>query len=153
MAWRREQPSASNRLTERLLAYWETLRAARLYPSEAEVDPDALGALWDSCFLVRLGDASAAPSYKYTYLGLSLIEAYGDDLAHEGLREALVDPASGVLAPHFEEVRRTSRPVLHDGEFTNRRGMLVKYRSVLLPLGTSDGGVQYVLGGMKWRFY
>lgn len=141
------------RINERLEEYWESLRRGRAYPGEKEIDPRAIADIWDSCFLIRVDGEALEKGFKYTYLGLSLIEAYGDDLTGQEVCGRLVTPQSGQMVRKFHEVAESGRPVNDEGGFANRKNMLVKYRSVMLPLGAPPDRVEYIIGGMKWRAF
>ena len=41
------------RFTQRLLYYWDEIRADRLMPSEYDIDPEAIAEIWDHCFLLQ----------------------------------------------------------------------------------------------------
>lgn len=141
------------RLNERLMEYWQELRGYRAFPSESEIDPEVVSDLWPACFLVQATGRAPEQGFKYTYLGTSLIEAYGDDLTQADVRDRLVDPGSKTLMKAFEQVVISRKPVVEEGEFRNRRGITVKYRCCMLPLGHNADRVDYILGGMRWRFY
>jgi len=141
----------SQRINERLFEYWDKIRSGKPYPAEGDIDPSELEGVWDNCFLVKVNEKEH-DGFKYSYLGISLIEAYGDDLTGQEICERLVEPNSDPLIKKFVEVRKSGKPVVDENEFKNRKNMLVKYRSCMLPLGTSSG-VDYIIGGMKWKAY
>lgn len=141
------------RINERLLAYWRGIKPASGLPLESQIDPKIIGDIWDSCFLLHVTGDVAAP-YEYLMLGSSLIAAYGDDLTGKSICEALLYPHPQPLLRAFGEVARTAEPLVEDNNFTNPAGLLIKYRSCLVPLAKfPDGPVAYVLGGMKWKAY
>lgn len=145
---------ASRRVNEQLKSYWETVSAGRDFPGESEISPDALKDIWDSCFMVRYDgeDDQGAPEFRYIYLGNALIEAYGDDLNDKEICEKLAYPNNNALSQQFLQVVQERRVVEVDAEFTNSKGMLIKYRSCLMPLAKDDPShVGYVLGGMRWK--
>ena len=146
--------SDTRRINERIHQYWEDKKDGRAMPLEADIDPDEISDIWDSCFLVHVESGKDDQEFKYTYLGQSLIEAYGDDLNNKEVCEKLVYPSSMSLVHKFKEVITEQKPVIEDSEFTNTKGMLIKFRSCMLPLGKdSDSDVQYVIGGMKWKAF
>lgn len=144
---------AHRRLHERLVEYWEAARKGHAVPDEGDIDPEELHDIWDSCFLVKIDEAAKKGIYRYNYLGLSLIAAYGDDLTGRDICETLVQPASPLLVKKIGEVVKTAAPTQAEGEFTNRSGMVIRYRAMLVPLGKSKNEITYVLGGMRWRPY
>ncbi len=136
------------RLTDVLTSYWERLRGGEdVLPHEDQINPEALERVWDDCFLVEMvGDHK----YKYDYMGKHLIEAYGDDFSHDEI-EFLVSPHTHRVAEKFNEVVDSKKAVYDDGEFTNSDGVLVKYRTLMLPFVDKGDKVSYILGGMRWR--
>lgn len=144
---------AHQRIHELLQEYWEKLRGARAFPSESQVDPAALASVWDACFLVHTDDKARADGYKFSYMGTRLIEAFGDDYTGREVCDHLANPAHPDLANHLNAVVQGKKPVLVESQFRNSRGMVVKYRCCLLPLGATDTQVDFILGGMKWKAY
>jgi hypothetical protein len=129
------------------------LRGTRPYPSEKEIDFTAIEPIWKSCFLVKR-DETQHSRFSYIYLGSDLIAAYGDDLNAREICERLVFPSSMSLLHKFEEVATTGLAVEQEDEFTNTKGLHVKYRSLMLPLGNATGDeVEFIIGGMRWKAY
>lgn len=141
------------RVNERVRAYWESLRGRRPFPLEAEVDFSTLSDIWDSCFLVEVVPDQKPQTYKYDYLGESLIEAMGEDLTGQEVCNKLVSPIRGDIIEKLDEVIRSREPLVVDSAFTNRHGMEVKYRACLVPLGRSATEIGFILGGMKWKAF
>lgn len=144
------------RINEKLQLYWEAKCRGRKFPLESEIIPEDIADIWDSCFLVTLDDEHThgdSATFKYTYLGQSLIDAYGDDLVNKEVCERLVYPSNGSLMHKFKEVIETKQPVLEESEFTNMNNMLIKFRSVMLPLGRTQDEVGFIIGGMKWKAF
>lgn len=141
------------RINERLITYWQSLKTATGLPLESAIEPAALADVWDHCFLLRV-ERDRENTYTYAMLGKSLVQAYGDDWTGRTICEALLYPHPKPLFSAFEEVVATSQPHTDDNEFANPQGLLVKYRSCLVPLAREEGGkVAYILGGMKWKAY
>lgn len=143
----------NQRINECLLEYWTQKKGDRLFPKEGEIDPGEIDEIWDSCFLVRT-DEGEGSDYQYTYLGQSLVEAYGDDLNNKEVCEKLIYPTCMSLVHKFDEVREKKQPVTEESEFTNTKGMLIKFRSCMLPLGKEGSDdVSFIIGGMKWKAF
>lgn len=144
---------SQQRINERLKTYWHELRGDRLYPREKDIDFNDIEPIWKSCFLVRR-DETKQTRFSYIYLGSDLIAAYGDDLSAREICERLVFPSSMPLMHKFDEVVTSQAPVEQEEEFTNTKGLHVKYRSLMLPLGNDEGtDVEFIIGGMRWKAY
>lgn len=144
------------RINQRLMQYWEQKRNGRLFPLEADIDPDEITDLWPNCFLVRVDDDHVddiGSEFKYTYLGQSLIDAYGDDLGNKQVLEKLVYPSNLPLIKRFKEIVKTSQPETEESEFTNINNMLIKFRSCMMPLGRDEHHIGFIIGGMKWKAF
>ena len=139
------------RITLRLMAYWEKIRQGRDMPSENDIDPDDIGDLWDNCFLIQIRDLEKS-DYNYTYLGTAIIEAYRGNLTEDYPAE-LIALNANKLDGHFREVIINKHPVIHEGEFTNLSGSLVKYRQCLLPLSHDLTNVDAIFGGMRFKIF
>ena len=138
------------RLNELLLEYWQSLHKGRSMPLESDVSPADLASLWPHCFLVH----AEKGTFRYDYLGTALVEAYGDDLTGHEICETLLFPHPDSLFAAFENVKANAVPAFDEGEFINNLGLVIKYRSVVLPLGhRSEPGVAFLLGGMRWKAY
>jgi len=138
---------------ERLKSYWDSLRGERLFPSENDIDPDALNEIWPSCFLISIDDVTRRLGYRYSYLGNDLIEAYGDDVKNPDIAMRLVSTASMTIVKKFDEVVLNKKPVIDESEFINLKHMKIKYRTCMLPLGYGDEKVSHIIGCMRWRMY
>ncbi len=141
------------RIHNRLLSYWSMLKGNRLYPSESEIEPFSLDDVWDSCFLVEIRGEGKDAIFRFSWMGTSLIEAYGDNLLGKEVFSNLVDPHTDDICRQLQEVMRKKRPVIRDSSFKNRHGVEIKYRQCLLPLGNNDMKVTNILGGMKWKAF
>lgn len=138
------------RLHEQVMDYWQRAANGRTMPLESDINPDDLLGIWQNCFLVRVGDGS----FFYDYLGDTLVEAYGENLTSREICESLVFPHPESLFRTFQQVTISAQPIYVDDEFTNKNGLIIKYRSCVLPLGKENQtGVAFLLGGMKWKAY
>lgn len=143
------------RINQFIEDYWTKLKDGDALPLESDVSVKNLSAIWDACFLVRVDDDGVeSEDFSYVYLGKSLVEAYGDNETNKEICEKLVFPSSMSLVHKFREVVSSKTPVAEESEFVNSKGLLIKYRSSMVPLAKNEGeGVGYILGGMKWKAY
>lgn len=142
-----------NRLTEKLRTYWESICSGRPYPEEGTIEIAQISDIWGSCFLVKPVKTANGRSFRYDYLGKDLIDAFGGDITNQEISERLANPAHPPLLVSFGRVIDSGKPAEEESEFTNSTGLIIKYRSCMLPLGTPKDGVNYILGGMKWKSF
>ena len=137
------------RITDRILDYWNTLRGEAPYASEDAIDWYALGDVREDAFLLRI---IANDDFTFSYLGKNVQDAYGEDMTGEQA-SSFASPSGSALKEYVAELIKTGAPVTDEGEFVNKNGKVVRYRQCLVPL-TSDGDViEAVLGGMRFRLY
>jgi hypothetical protein len=137
---------SEQRLTDELMFYWNRLKQGKQFPSEDQIDQQEIQSIWQNCFLVKLeGDR-----FRYEILGDSIIQAYADNKIGEDIIEDQLYPESPGILNKFLEVARTKEPVYYEGVFVNKDNLDVKFRKILLPLG-SGNEVEYILGGMRWK--
>ena len=139
-----------HRINERLKDYWQGLCRGRSMPLEADIAMEELKEIWDYCFLITVrGD-----HFAYSYLGESLIDAFGDDVTGREITETLLYPHPQSLLGTFRNVVESGAPAEDESEFKNSLGATVKYRSCVLPLAAENvEGVAFLLGGMKWKAF
>lgn len=142
----------NRRITEHLLRYWLRLRGARPFPQERELVPDDIKASWDACFLVKLTSHASHGGYRYLYMGKDLLEAFGEDVTQEDA-ETLVSLNSMRVTSKFDQAVALRKPFIDEGEFLNAKKLTIKYRQILLPLGSNTDAKElgYLFGGMRWK--
>lgn len=147
------RPAHPQRINEKLLLYWQGLARGEGLPAETAIDPEAIPEIWPYCFLVQSYDKEAR-GYTYSMMGRALIDACGDDWTGRDVCEALLYPHPPALLLTFDRVVALREPHLDEGEFHNAHGVLVKYRSCVVPLSRAGGGdVSYILGSMRWKAF
>ncbi len=144
---------SKQRITLRLLAYWEKLRLGRDMPSPSDINADDLQDLWDYCFIINLKDFDKdlkAKNCDYTYLGKALQTSCLNASNPEASEESPLNFKK--LSKNCLKAIQNSSPLLDEGEFVTPQNNIVKYRECLLPLG-ENGRIEAILGGMRFRLY
>lgn len=147
------QSDLHHRSHELFFDYWNKLRGRRPFPRESEIEPDDIAELWESCFLIANDDVTRRIGYRYSFLGLDLIAAFGDDVTNHDTALRLLSTARVPNARKFDEVLHGKSPVIDEASFINLMGMNIRYRACLLPLGNEDGTVTHMIGCMRWKAY
>ena len=141
---------SEKRITRRLRKYWNYLREDRQFPEEKEINPSDLTDIWNNCFIVKADNSCKKEDYKYKYLGVNIIRAYGHDLT--GLNvSSLAAPGAEALSEKYEQVLAFKRPVIDEGEINISKNKIVKYRQILLPFGDFGVHITAILGGMSYK--
>ncbi len=139
-----------NRYHEKLRNYWNLLKGERPYPTEAEINIDDIAEIWPHCFLISIDDVTRRLGYRYSYLGDSLIEAFGESGSGDAASQLL---ATGEMpmVKSFNEVSVSRAPITDESEFVNLKNIRIKYRTSLLPLGENAEQISHILGCMRWK--
>jgi hypothetical protein len=147
------QESLQHRSHERLLHYWDQLRAGRLFPHEREIESDDIQDIWNSCFLISVDDVTRRIGYRYSYMGSNLVKAFGDEETSPDVALRLLSTQLVPNSNKMDEVIKQKHPVVDESEFVNAKHMQVRYRTCMVPLGYDNGEVSHIFGVMRWRAY
>lgn len=143
------EQTESRRTHERVRQYWQNVKEQRQYPQESEIDPQEIEDAWEYCFLVDMREGSVDQGFHYDYMGAKLIEAYGMNMTSLQRCDPRTEPHIASMLRHFDEVVESGEAAMDESEFRNVRGMHIKYRCCLLPLGKDK--VEFILGCMRWK--
>lgn len=138
------------RLVLQLLAHWDELRGERTYPGLADLDPAALGARWDSCFVLTLARPRAASAFHHLGRALrprAMAAADGRASVADVPSDTLLGQAIGCLPTLLDK----RVPVSLGGEMRLTDGLAL-CRSVLLPLSDDGTAIAHVLGAGNCRY-
>jgi hypothetical protein len=138
---------------QKLQTYWNTLKGTRTFPKESEINPDDIADIWSSCFLVSINEMSHGLGFRYSYLGDEIIEAYGEDIHNPDIINKLVTTTGSPMTQKFEELVKTQQPVIDESEFINLKHLNIRYRTCMLPLGSPDDKLGFIIGCMRWKAY
>jgi hypothetical protein len=141
------------RINRILTAYWTELKGKRSYPSEKEINPDALKDIWDCCFMLKItGGSFQQPDYTPVYMGQNIITIHESTHADNEIYRQLMQPPYGQVYRQAKKMLVTRIPMVDEGEFANSNNMMVKYRLCVMPLGENDA-IDHILGGVRWLAY
>jgi hypothetical protein len=142
--------ATERRITLRLLAYWEKLRAGRAMPSKDDIKSEDLHDLWENCFIVQV-PTHRQTDFNYTHLGDAIRRAYlGGELDEDVKKLASLNAAW--LEESHEQLQDKCEPLVQEGEFRNFYNEIIRYRQCLLPLG-ENGKIEAIFGGMRYKIF
>ena len=139
---------AERRLVLRLLRYWRQIAGDRAMPKVADVAPDSIPDMWPNCFLLRFGTT-----------GEPLYDQVGSAFASELTGEVIGTPVGSTpletllrqATRYWDMVADKKVPISLGGEFRHRRGELLLYRSIILPLSNDGERIDHMLGAANCR--
>ena len=133
------------RLVVRLLQYWRELAgASRNYPARSELDPQAIGDPWNSCFVLDLSKDQGDPAIEYVGDALSALCG----APRQGTPTSAI-PVGSLLGHATSRTGMASQfkvPIVFRGEFRNHEDTSLLYRGILTPLVAEPHGVTRLLG-------
>jgi hypothetical protein len=137
---------SERRLVLRLLDYWRRVCQDRNWPAPDDFYPAAIPDIWDYCFLIDLTGVANGKEPIFSFVGEYHRRMYDGDLV--GVPLGKVDPNTLIsrAASYVDDVVSRAVPVTYGGQFTDRRGYNVLYRSIMLPLSTDNRTIDVVLG-------
>ncbi len=142
------------RVNRRLVKYWQELKGNRKFPKESDINREEIEDIWDSCFLIKVFERPDKPSFRYSYLGDELIEAYNQDFTGADIYTQVEGKLGIKMRELMEDIVTAKQPLSVESDFLNDRNMLIKYRVCMLPLAESDDeGINYIFGGIRWRAF
>ena len=143
-----EPVATERRVVNRMLARWDDLRRGRAFPNRVDIEHAGTGGLESNLFLIAVGD-----------------EEVDDEVIDSGseFRNALrVDPVGrrvvDIMPSATEKglslchtAARLRKPIMDAGNFTNKRGENILYRSIILPLSDDQENINYLVGAFSYR--
>ncbi|MFV9839039.1 MAG: PAS domain-containing protein [Aaplasma endosymbiont of Hyalomma asiaticum] len=138
-----------------LCSYWDQLRNGRNFPTKEEIDPEELMGIWQWCFVLEVQYVDGDKKYECTYAGESAVKLYSSDLRCYSETENIVIFFPQVIEQLFddlESVVENQRPLIDEKEKTTTKGVDIKIRQCLLPLGHGNV-VDHIIGVVGGRVY
>lgn len=124
------------RLVLRLLTHWRDLCGRRTFPTFDDIDPATIPDMWPHCIVLDRIAAGEEPVLRFVG------EAIGRHAPDSLVDSPISAVPSGTLIAHalsyVHQVIEAQIPISRGGQFVNRAGNTVLYRSIVLPM--SDDG-------------
>ncbi len=140
---------AEQRLTFRLLSYWNRIRADRDFPSLADVNINEITEMWHFTFTIALREDG---QHEFHYFGPELINIIGEDFTGENVEEAMDGELLGNLIGFFPKVIEQRSPVSESSHFYSE-GREIRYRSLIVPLSSDGKNIDFLVGTTNYKIY
>ena len=145
-----EQPSPmERRLVLRLLHYWRGLSDGDAFPAEASIDSAAIADMWLNCAILDVAGKETDP--EISYLGTALLDAVGVNVSGQKLSRVPADTLVARGFSYFGQVLAKRVPITYGGDFVDRRGVKILYRSIILPLSADGTNINRLLAAANCR--
>lgn len=143
------------RLTTRLINYWELLKNGQPVPVYEQLNPSALEGVWTNCLALKAEPApSGGNAYSYVHCGSEIQKAIGQDLRGQRMTTNMKFFPGAKIIKRIDEVatQAVPSPLLDDGQFVNEHNKVIKYRACLLSFGTPQK-ISHIVVGVSWRAF
>src|SRR5690606_10700548 len=126
-----------NRLTHRLMHYWNQLRGDSLLPRFGAFNPAPVQDLMEHCFILEVLPSHGIPSFRYDYCGHAIKKVLGKDLTGQMLTANMRFFPGARIVKRIDEVARlqTGLPLLDEGQFVSDTAKIIKYRACMVAFG------------------
>lgn len=140
------------RLTDRLVSYWNIIRKESLMPEFAHFNKSALDDIWQQCILFTIQPTAeyASPMVNFYTVGEKVKSLYTRDMTGQTITAGQKHFQGAALVKKVADVIAKPEPLFDQGQFVNERSKIVKYRSCMLPFGTNTK-VTHIVVGLSWR--
>ncbi|MFO1241737.1 MAG: PAS domain-containing protein [Rickettsiales bacterium] len=142
------QPQNEQRLTFRLLSYWQRMRGTRPFPSLSDIKIDEILEMWHWSFTINVADEN----HHFQYFGPELANIFGHNYTGEILQDAMSDPKVQQTIGFYEKAIRNREPTLDANSF-NLEGKEVRYRSLIVPLSSDGKHIDYLMGTTNYKIF
>jgi hypothetical protein len=137
------------RLTFRLLSYWNRIRGDREFPSLRDVNIGEISEMWHYTFTIELQPDG---HHSFQYFGPELINILNEDYSGQLVETAMEDGMLANLIGFFDKVLEQRSPVSESSQFYNE-GKEVRYRSLIVPLSGDGGEIKFLIGTTNYKIY
>lgn len=140
------------RLTLRMLRYWNLIRKDKKLPEMERLNTAPIIDLWPQCFVVSV-DSRHRVNYKYEYIGEAITKAYGRDLTGKEVDATAKQFPGVVMYKKLEEIVGDHQPREDEGYFVSDKGKMIKYRACYLPFGPENKEISHIVVGLSFRAF
>ena len=140
---------AEQRLTFRLLSYWNRIRGDREFPSLADVNINEITEMWHYTFTIALKENG---EHDFHYFGPELIQVIGEDFTGMQVEEAMEGELLGNLIGFFPKVVEQRSPVSESSHFYSGEKE-IRYRSLIVPLSSDGENIDFLVGTTNYKTY
>lgn len=140
--------SEDRRKSRQLLARWRDARGARAMPSW-ECHAEIVGDLEAYCITGHFGHGRSET--VTSRIGRFFLDRLESDRGTGPADPYAAAVVMGIVRSLGTQLLHKASPILHDGEFQTDAGLLIRFRTVVLPFGEPGQGPDHWLSLGNWR--
>ncbi len=144
-----ESPTGlERRMVHRLLVHWrEAHSIGDAFPSLDDVMGRELGDIEPLVYVLRVGDGEP----EFVSVGASFSEEDPNDLVGKSVSVMSGETLLGNALGYYKKIVEKKVPITMGGEFTNRQGKIILYRSIIVPLSSATRKIGHLLGAANCK--
>lgn len=143
---------SEQRLTKRLISYWQVLQRDRNMPQIEQFNGSAVEDIWQQCVMFSV-DARRRIYLKLEYMGSHIIHVYGHDVCGRMVDSKSIFFPGKAMYEHMKAIVLEPKCESMAGSFLNEKGDMVKYRACILPFGSQTRGVTHIIVGLAFQAF
>lgn len=140
---------SEQRLTFRLLSYWNRIRSSREFPALSDVNINEIAEMWHYTFTLAL---KSDGHHEFQFFGQELINIIGENLTGELVATAMEQAMISNLIGFYDKVVQQRAPVSESSQFY-MDGKEIRYRSLIVPFSSDGQTIDYLLGTTNFKAY
>lgn len=143
------QGGRERRMVLRLLEFWRSAKGEASFPAAAQLDESAMPDLYPFCLVLDLRASATDP---VVVAAGRTISSYADG-ALKGLPISCLEPNTlpYQAVTYLGDVLRKGAPISRGGSFTDKRGVIILYRSIAVPLAEDGETVTGLIAAANCR--
>ena len=143
------QGGRERRMVLRLLEFWRAAKGDASFPPAAKLDEGAMPELYPFCFLL---DVRGNPADPTVVAAGRTISSYSD-APLKGLAVSRFEPDTlpYQAVTYLSEVLRKGVPISRGGSFTDKRGVTILFRSIILPVADDGETINGLIAAANCR--
>jgi hypothetical protein len=145
--------ASERRLTMLLVGHWQEARDGRRCPRASDFTALVPNELLADCFTYHPPAVPPAEGERGRLcdIGAALARVSGVPAGDIEMDDVPANSLLGVAIKSLDRTLQDGIPVLDDGAFEDRSGVIQLYRATLLPLENEAGEVALVIGGVRCK--
>lgn len=146
----KEEPALDERrLQVRVYDFWRDLLGPERFPSIEDLDPAKQEDF--APYSVLIDYTAGIDNPAVAYVGDALAEECAVDRETTRINDIPRDTVLGRIASQSAQVFGNEAPVGFEAEFTDRNGVDVPYRGILLPFSSDNETIDFIYGVVNWK--
>ncbi len=137
------------RLTFRLLSYWNRIRGDRLFPALSDINISEIEEMWHLSFTIDVTDPD---NHMLQYFGPDLVSIFGTDYTGEAVSEAMNDVILNNTVGSYLKCMAERKPTMEAASFSYD-GNELRYRTLTVPFSSDGNTIDYLMGTTNYKAF